>query len=127
MTPEGDGSRRRSPLTWAVPLVLVVVAIVGAVALRRDPEAPPPAPATTTAPAPDPVAVASDAPTFTTLDELIAASDLVVRGRVTDTERGRWFGDGSDGALTIASSTSPLKVKHMPIGSDHGMGYLSVQ
>ncbi|MNS90802.1 hypothetical protein D3C72_1248670 [compost metagenome] len=26
-----------------------------------------------------------------------------------------------------ASSTSPLRVKHMPIGRDHGIGYLSVQ
>jgi hypothetical protein len=34
---------------------------------------------------------------LTTLDDLIAASDAVVRGTVRATERGRWFGDGASG------------------------------
>jgi hypothetical protein len=47
-----------------------------------------------------PVAVTSDAPRHGTLAELVAASDLVVRARVTATERGRVFGDpGRDAAI----------------------------
>ena len=90
----------RTRLAWAVPLGLVVVAIaVAAVVVARDPrESAAPARPTTTAPEPDPVEIASDAPRFATLDELVGASDLIVRGRVTDTERGRWFGDGSSSA-----------------------------
>lgn len=42
---------------------------------------------------PAPVDIASDSPTYATLDELVAASDLVVRARVTSTERGRVFGE----------------------------------
>ncbi len=95
---DAPGERRRSPVTWLVPLVLVVVAAVGAVVLTRDPKQDPPAASTTTAPLLDPVAVDSDAPAYASLDELIAASDLIVRGRVTDTERGRWFGDGTSSA-----------------------------
>jgi len=110
VTGAAEEPRRRSPLTWAVPVVLVLVAIVGAVVLARDPEEPPPIPTTTTAPAPAPVAVDSDAARYASLDELVAASDLVVRGRVTDTERGRWFGDGTDSAR-IQSRLVTLEVE----------------
>ena len=92
-------SGRRSPLTWAVPVVLVLVAAVAVaiVVSRDDGEAQPAAPPTTTAPEPEPIEVSSDAPRFTTLDELVAASDLIVRARVADAQPGRWFGDGSTG------------------------------
>jgi hypothetical protein len=91
---------RRSPVAWAVPAALVAVAvIVAAVVLAGgSDEAPPPAATTTAAPELDPVEVSSDAPRFTSLDQLVAASDLIVRARVTDTEPGRWFGDGSTSA-----------------------------
>jgi hypothetical protein len=110
VTAAADEPRRRSALAWAVPVVLVVVAVIGTVALARDPAEPPPAPTTTTAPAPDPVAVDSDAPSYASLDELLAASDVVVRARVTDTERGRWFGDGSQSAR-IQSRLVTLQVE----------------
>jgi hypothetical protein len=49
---------------------------------------------------PAPVDIASDSPTYATLDELLAASDLVVRARVTSTERGRVFGEpGEENAI----------------------------
>lgn len=116
MSTAADEPRRRSALTWAVPGLLVVVAAVGAVVLARDPASPPPAPTTTTVPAPDPVAVDSDAPAYATLEELVAASDLVVRGRVTDTERGRWFGDGSARAR-IQSRLVTLDVEEVVKGA----------
>lgn len=82
-----------------MPAALVVVAVVVAVLMvgGSDSESPPPA-TTTTVPGLDPVEVSSDAPRFTSLAELIAASDLIVRGRVTDTEPGRTFGDGTSSA-----------------------------
>jgi hypothetical protein len=47
-----------------------------------------------------PMAVSSDAPRRSSLDELVAASDLVVRAAVVSTERGRLFGDpGDDNAI----------------------------
>ena len=44
--------------------------------------------------------IESDSPTYATLDQLLAATDLVVRARVTSTERGRVFGEpGEETAL----------------------------
>lgn len=94
------GAPRRSPLTWAVPLALVAVAGVVAltVVARGRGEVPAAAPTTTAAPELEPVAVTSDAPRFTSVDQLVAASDLIVRARVRDAQPGRWFGDGSASA-----------------------------
>lgn len=126
MTDAADQPRRRSPLAWAIPVVLVVVAVIGTFVLARDPAEPPPAPTATTAPAPDPVAVDSDAPSFASLDELLAASDVVVRGRVTDAERGRWFGDGSDGAR-IQSRLVTLDVEDVLKGDAPADGSLLLE
>jgi len=117
---------RRRHLAWGIPALLVVVAVIGAVVLTRDPVEAPPAPTTTTAPAPDPVAVDSDAPAFASLDELVAASDLIVRGRVTDTERGRWFGDGSERAR-IQSRLVTLEVEDVLRGDAPAGGSLLLQ
>ncbi|WP_421120821.1 hypothetical protein ACE2AJ_05855 [Aquihabitans daechungensis] len=107
----------RSPLAWAVPIGLVVVAVVVAAAiLAGDPgEAPAPAPTTTTAPQPAPIEISSDAPTFTSLEQLVDASDLIVRGRVADTQRGRWFGDGATSAR-IQSRLVTLDVEDVLAG-----------
>ena len=69
---------------------------------------------TTTEPAP--VEVSSDAPRLTTLDQLVDASDVVVRGVVTDTQRGRWFGDGSNGPR-IRSRLVTLRVDRVLAGT----------
>jgi hypothetical protein len=63
----------------------------------------------------DAVEVASDAPRFASLDELVAASDLVVRGEVTATERGRWFGDG-EGTTRIQSRLVTLRIDEVLAG-----------
>jgi hypothetical protein len=59
----------------------------------------------------------SDAPRFTTVAELTAAADLVVVGEVTASERGRWFGDGGDGAR-IQSRLATLRVDEVVRGPD---------
>ena len=92
------------------PALAVVVAVVAGVALTRgDDEGPPPGPVT-----PTPVAVTSDAPRLDTLEALAAAADLVVRGEVARTARGRLFGDSATGTaiesrLVTLSVTAVLR------------------
>jgi hypothetical protein len=87
---------------WArsIPVVVLVIAIgsvlvaraagdEGAADASRAPD--------TAAPPADAVEIEASGPRFGDLDELIAASDLIVRGRTVATERGRWFGDGVEG------------------------------
>ncbi len=82
-------------LAVAVALAAVVFAVGGA----RDgsPAGSPADPVAGSAVDPEAVAVTSDAPRHGDVAELVAASDVVVRGRVVAAERGRWFGDGTDG------------------------------
>lgn len=109
------GSRRpdtpaRRRVRLAVPLaVLATAAVLTALLLTAgggdDGDSPPSA----VPREPAPVAVTSDAPRHATLEALAASSDVVVRGRVTATERGRVFGDpGSDS--TIESRLVTLEV-----------------
>ncbi|MCU1368858.1 MAG: hypothetical protein JWO77_52 [Ilumatobacteraceae bacterium] len=108
---------------WAVPVLAVLVAVVaGAVTLagsgedagsRRSAPATPP-----TEVAADAVEVTSDAPAYTSLQELVDASDLVVRGRITAAERGRWFGE--PGAGRIQSRLLTLDVDEILSGSPEG-------
>ena len=90
----------RLRLRWAGPLAVVALAVGAAVVAgqrggdSRSAEDP--------APAEEELAeVTSDAPRYATLDELVAAADLVVRGEVASTERGRTF--GQPGGTTIVS------------------------
>lgn len=94
--PAGDGGRRRrrSLLLFAGPLVVLAIGavVIGVVLWADGPDAAPPEP--------DPVAVDADSVyEFTTVDEMVAASDLVVRARVVATERGALLGaEGADPA-----------------------------
>jgi hypothetical protein len=103
--------------------VAVAVAVAGAVVVaRRDP---PPAPERDAAPAvgedrgeaadEEPVAVASDAPRYTRLADLVAAADLVVAGEVASTERGRTFGE--PGGAAIVSRLVTLRVDEVLAGT----------
>jgi hypothetical protein len=120
---------RRPALRWAVPIGLVALAVVVAgIVTAQSGSEPAPAVTTTTAPEPDPVAVSSDAPRFTSLAQLISASDLIVRGRVTDTEPGRTFGDGTS-AARITSRLVTLDVSEVLRGDapDGELGTLLVE
>lgn len=64
----------------------------------------------------DAVRVSSDGPRFPTLDNLVAASDVVVRGRVVATERGRWFGDEASTAR-VQSRLVTLEVDEVLAGT----------
>lgn len=94
------------------PLLAVAVAALAgtAIALARPDDAPaPPAP-------PAPVAVTSDAPRLGSLVDLVASSDLVVRGVVTRAEHGRVFGDPGSEA-TIESRTLTLRIDQVLHGT----------
>lgn len=86
---------------WAPPIVaLVVAAILAVVLVAGGGSEETPVAETTTTTEPAPVRIESDSPAYATLDELLAATDLVVRARVTSTERGRVFGEpGEETAL----------------------------
>lgn len=103
---------------WIPPVVAVVVAAVLAGVLLAGGGGSPSDDgggggddgAESTSPAePPPVDIASDSPAYATLDELLAASDLVVRARVTSTERGRVFGEPGE-ATAIESRLVALEV-----------------
>ncbi len=108
-------------MRWRVlgPVVAVVVAVTAAVALTRDDE-----PAERPG-GPEPVAVQSDAPRLTSLEELAAAADLVVRGHVVTTERGRVFGD--PGGESIESRLVTLEVADVLAGEATVDGTLLVE
>ena len=82
-------------------------------------------PTTTTTVEPQPVAVTSDAPRVATLAELVASADVVVRGEVTATERGRLFGEPGAGA--VESRLVTLRVDEVLAGEAPPEGPLVVE
>jgi hypothetical protein len=79
------------------PVAAVAVAVVASLVLagRGADQPAPPQRSVSRAP----VAITSDAARVDTLEELVARSDLVVRGQVVATERGRLFGEPGAGAV----------------------------
>jgi hypothetical protein len=68
------------------------------------------------------VVVSSDAPRYPTLDDLVAAADVVVAGEVESTDRGRTF--GAPGGAAIVSRLVTLRVDEVlagtaPAGAPH--------
>lgn len=104
-----------------VPALAVVVAVAAGVvaALGGAGASAPDDPPTTTAAT---LAVASDAPRFGSIAELVAASDAVVVGEVVSTARGRTFGEGQGATLT--SRLVRLRVDEVlagPLAADMGV------
>lgn len=123
MTPTAtpDPPRGRRLWRWALPAVAVALAVIaGAVVLGGSDggDGSHPSTPTTALPA-DAVEVTSDAPAYGSLQELVDASDLIVRGRVADAERGRWFGDPGSTAR-IQSRLLTLDVEDVLHGSPRG-------
>jgi hypothetical protein len=108
---------RRWRLVGPVVAVAVAVAAGLVVAGRDDAGAPAAAPAAESESGAElaPVAVSSDAPRLATLDELVAASDVVVQGSVAATQRGRTFGEPGD--RTIVSRLVTLRVDAVLAGA----------
>jgi hypothetical protein len=97
---------------WAGPLAVVALAVGAAVVTGSDEDSePPPA----EAPGEELVEVESDALRLGSLDELVAASDVVITGEVAGTERGRTF--GQPGGATIESRLVTLTVDEVVAGT----------
>lgn len=106
---------RRNLLTWGLPVLVVMVAmVVTAIVVSRPAEQLPAVP-TTTEVGLEPVRITSDAPSYGSLGELLDASDVVVRAEVTAVERGRWFGDGQSGS-GVQSRLVTLEVAEVLVG-----------
>ena len=108
---EPAGRRRRRWTVLVVAAWVAVAAVVAVVAFRGDPSPEPPRP---TIPA-GAVEVDSDAPAHADLAGLVAAADLVVRGTVAATERGRWFG-GDAGSPRVQSRIVTVEVTEVLAG-----------
>jgi hypothetical protein len=122
------GGRRDRGLRLVGPLVAAAVAIAAgpAVTGRDDTSVPEAVERQAEAEAqPEPVAVSSDAPRVATLDELVAASDVVVQGRVAETRRGRAFGE--PGGRTIVSRLVTLRVETVLAGAPPTTGAVLVE
>lgn len=109
---------------WVLgPVAAVAVAVgAGLVTSRQDDGTGPPPPAP---PEEELVEVSSDAPVLATLPELVAAADVVVRGEVEATERGRPFGD--PGQATITSRLVTLHVDEVLTGEAPPTGTVLVE
>jgi hypothetical protein len=113
-------------LRWAGPLAVVALAAAAAVVTsQRGGDGGAPAPAGDPAAGEALVEVTSDASRYTTLDELVAAADLVVRGEVASTERGRTF--GQPGGTTIVSRLVTLRVDEVLAGTAPRAGSVLVE
>jgi hypothetical protein len=118
-------------LRWAGPLAAVALAIgaavvVGAGGDRGGGNGGGPSDATASATGDEElVEVSSDAPRHADLDELVAAADLVVRGEVEGTERGRAF--GQPGGTTIVSRLVTLRVDEVLAGAAPRAGTVIVE
>ncbi|HEV7761944.1 MAG TPA: hypothetical protein VGO78_23210 [Acidimicrobiales bacterium] len=117
---------------WAGPLAAVALALAAAVVTgQRGGDDGPSSDAGSAGSAELPatgeelVAVSSDAPRHRSLDELVAASDLVVRGEVEGTERGRPF--GQPGGATIVSRLVTLRVDEVLAGPAPRAGTVLVE
>ena len=100
--------RTGSALRWAPAVAIVAAAgVTGAVMLIGDDE-------------PDPVAVESSAPIFRSLDELVAASDLVVLATVAGVDDGRSITAPDDPNAGIRTRLVELGIRDTFAGESSG-------
>jgi hypothetical protein len=99
--------------------VAVAIAVAAAVALSRPSNVAPPAAE------PEPVEVTSDAPRVSSLEDLAAAADLVVRAEVIGTQPGRVFGE--PGGAAVESRMVTLRVDRVIAGAPPGGDTLVVE
>lgn len=97
-----DRSRSRLVRWGILAIPLLITAIV---AWIRWPDSPP-----------EPIDVTSSSPTFNTLEDLVAASDLVVVGVVEDAAVGRAISDPTDPTAGIRTTLYTLQVEDSLVG-----------
>lgn len=102
------------------PALVVAMAVGGGLLALRDDGGSTSGDEPTTTVARDAVAVTSDAPRVASLAELVASADVVLRGEVVATERGRWFGDGTSRGARIQSRFVTLRVDEVLAGRAPG-------
>lgn len=102
--------RRRSIVMFG-PVLLVIIAAIGAVVWW---------PAGPDDPVAEPVSIVADGPRFATLEELVAASDLVVRATVTRVDEGRRITDPADPNSGIRTQLAAVTVDDVLVGTQDG-------
>ncbi len=103
--------RSRPWLGWIAPAVVLIVAgAVTVVSLRDSEDA-----------ALDPIEISADGPTFSTLDELFAASDVVVEATVVAVDEGRTISDPANPTTGLVTSLARLDVERVFAGGDVGV------
>lgn len=75
---------------------------------------------TTDEPSREPVAIEATGPRFSTVEELVAASQVVVRGTVTDVVEGRTITDPVDPTAGIRTQLAAVDVDVVFAGGDEG-------
>ena len=98
---------RRCAVGWAVLALLVPIVVSGVVAIVG---------LASGADAPELVELDSDAPTYTSLDELVRASDLIVVATVADVADGRTVTAPDDPAAGIRTRLVELDVSRALVG-----------
>lgn len=106
----GGSSQRWSWATIA-PVILVVGVAAAALWWWRGSTADRP---------PEPVSIEATGAQFTTLDQMVAASDLVVRGQIVDVEDGRSITDPANPAVGIRTQLAAVEVVEVLAGGDPG-------
>jgi hypothetical protein len=69
---------------------------------------------------PDPVKIEASGPVFTTIDELVAASDVIVEGRIVSVDSGRTITDPADPATGFTTALFQLNVTASYHGANTG-------
>ncbi len=98
-------------MSGVLPIVVVVVAGLAALWWLRDDGIDD---------APNPVSIEATGPTFTTIDELVAASDLIVEATVVDVDDGRTITDPTDPASGILTQLARVEVDSVLAGTQAG-------
>jgi hypothetical protein len=98
-------------VTVVGPVVLVVGVVLGAVWWLRS---------GTDDSVPEPVSIEATGPSFATLDELVAASDVVVLGVVSDVDDGRSVTDPTDPTAGIRTQLAAVEVDDVLAGGHDG-------
>ena len=109
MTDTGGSSLFR----WLIPIALVLTVGLGALWWLRDDGAGDGAVS-------EPVSIEATGPRFATLDEIVAASDVIVQATVTAVDTGRSITDPADPTAGIRTQRAAVDVESVLVGDQNG-------